>query len=73
LERQEEKEEEERGEEDRRDFTSSKREASRGRTTERWREGGGEQNPKEDQNPTISRGKPDAGGIEASEAATESD
>src|SRR4051812_33696361 len=73
LERQEDRKERESGEEDKRVFNSEKRLASKGRRTVRWREGGGEQEPKEAQNPLRSRGKEEEGGREASKEETESD
>jgi hypothetical protein len=73
LERQEDKKERDSGEEDKRIFNSEKRLASKGRRTVRWREGGGEQKPKEAQKPIRSRGKEEVGGREASKEETESD
>jgi hypothetical protein len=55
---------ERRGEEDQRDFKSAKEADSKGRKTERWRPGGGEEKPKEDQNAREERGRGDWGKAE---------
>ncbi|HEX3414798.1 MAG TPA: hypothetical protein VHT21_00100 [Stellaceae bacterium] len=61
---QEESLDERRGEEDQRDFKSAKEADSKGRKTERWRPGGGEEKPKEDQNAREERGRGDWGRAE---------